>query len=118
MKPTKDATDSSRPGFAESDRYARWLATAATLAENDQPGLVAELLLPVVQADTSIRAVRIKRLTTDLNTTLDESLPPPYVARIVRSAGNVSLVQLQPARLSAVSPTGALPADVQEGGEE
>ncbi len=90
-----------RAGFAESDRYFRWLSTAATLAEHDQPGLVAELLLPIVQSDESIRAVRIIRLPTDLNSTVDESLIPPYSARVIRDQNRVSLVQLQSARLSA-----------------
>ncbi len=93
----------SPAGFAASDRYGRWLATAATLAESEQPSLVAELLLPIVQADESIQAVRIVRLPTDLNTTLDDSLPPPFTARVIREAGQVSLVQLQEARLSAVT---------------
>lgn len=91
------------PGLAVSDRYARWLSTAATLAENEQPSLVAELILPLVRQDESIRAIRITRLVTDLNSTIDEELPPPYIARVIRENDQVSLVQLQPERLAAIS---------------
>jgi hypothetical protein len=105
----------SRPGLAESDRYARWLTTAATLAENEQPGLVAELLLPVVRSDQSIKAIRIERLMNDLDSTVEESLPPPYMARVVRNDDRVALVQLQATRLSAVAPVNRSPPEAAEG---
>lgn len=94
---------SAGPGLAVSDRYARWLSTAATLAESDQPSLVAELLLPVLPSDGSIRGVRIVRRTTDLNTTLDDNLPPPYVARIATVSGRTALIRLQETRLNAIA---------------
>jgi hypothetical protein len=93
----------AEPGLAVSDRYARWLSTAATLAESEQPSLVAELLLPVLRSDGSLRGVRIVRRTTDLNTTLDENLPPPFVARIATVAGRRSLIRLQETRLNAIA---------------
>ena len=88
------------PGLAVSDRIARWLSTAAMLSENDQPGLVAELLLPVVQRNPDVNAIRIVRLLTDLD---DVNAEPEsvYVANVVRSAESVSLVQLNAARLSS-----------------
>ena len=101
----------SRPGLAESDRYARWLSTAATLAENDQPSLVAELLLPVVRGDESIRAIRIARQLNDLDATIEDSLPAPYMARVVRRGDSVALVQLQPERLSAMAPPKSSPSE-------
>jgi hypothetical protein len=88
------------PGLAVSDRVARWLSTAAMLAENEQPGLVAELLLPVAQHDPRIRAIRIVRFPTDLSD-INEEAESPYVARVVRDGDFVSLVQLRPARLSS-----------------
>lgn len=93
----------AQPGLAVSDRYSRWLSTAATLAESDQPSLVAELLLPVLPQDGSIRGVRIVRRVTDLNTTLDDNLPPPYAARISTVAGRTSLIRLQETRLNAIA---------------
>ena len=91
------------PGLAESDRYGRWLATAATLAENDQPSVTAELLAPVVRADRSIQAIRIIRISNHLNTELDDTLQPPYAARVIRRGDDVALIELQEARLSAVA---------------
>ncbi|TWU02800.1 hypothetical protein [Stieleria varia] len=91
------------PGMAGNDRYARWFATAATLAEAEQPSLVAQLLLPIVESDDSIAAIRIVRLPTQLTTAVDDSQPPPYVARVARKNGRVSLVQLQASRLTTMS---------------
>lgn len=87
-------------GLAVSDRVARWLSTAAMLAENEQPSLVAELLLPIVQRETDANAVRIVRLPTGLSDVTEES-QSPYVARVVREQNVVTLVQLNPARLSS-----------------
>lgn len=88
------------PGLAVSDRVARWLATAAMLAENEQPGVVAELLLPIAEHFTEANAIRIVRYPTDLN---DINVVPssPYLARIDRSDDAVSLIQLTPRRLSS-----------------
>ena len=97
-------------GLAISDRYARWLATAATLAETEQPSLVAELLLPVLGQDDSIRGVRIIRRPTDLASTL-ETEDTPYVARVIRGASEISLVQLKPTRLNAIADRPEEPAD-------
>ncbi len=87
-------------GLAVSDRTARWLSTAAMLAENDQPGLVAELLLPIAQSDPSVNAIRIVRLPTDLND-INTETESPYVARVVRGDGFVSLLELKSSRLSS-----------------
>lgn len=87
-------------GLAVSDRVARWLSTAAMLAENDQPSLVAELLLPIIEDDMAVTAIRIVRLPTDLSD-IDAEAESPYVARVIRSGDLVSLVQLNPARLSS-----------------
>ena len=88
------------PGLAVSDRVARWLATAAMLAENDQPSLVADLILPVVANQPAIQGVRIVRYPTDLND-INEGVTVPYIARVVRDQNGVSLVQLKESRLSA-----------------
>ena len=90
----------STPGLAVSDRVSRWLATAAMLAENDQPSMVADLLLPVVTSEPGITAVRIVRYPTDLND-INTGITVPYLARVLRSGDSVSLVQLQESRLSA-----------------
>ena len=83
-----------------SDRVARWLSTAATLAENEQPGMVAELLMPIAQLHPNVKAIRIVRLPTDLND-INAETESPYVARVIRRDDRVSLVQLKPARLSS-----------------
>jgi hypothetical protein len=106
FEPAGEAASSAYPGLAVSDRRARWLTTAAMLADNEQPSLVAELLLPIVRQNPKLTAIRIVRLPTDLSdiNTEEES---PYVARVVRSGDLVSLVQLQPVRLnSQVIPAG------------
>lgn len=94
------------PGLAVSDRYQRWLSMVATLADQEQPSLVAELLLPVLASDPSIRGVRIVRIPTDLASTIDDQLPPPYVARVIGQSDRASLVQLRATRLSAVTGSG------------
>jgi hypothetical protein len=88
------------PGLAASDRVARWLSTAAMVAGNDDPGLVAELMLPIIEQNSDATALRILRLTTDLGDIgeADESI---YVARVIRRGNEVSLVRLEAARLSA-----------------
>lgn len=88
------------PGGAVSDRVARWISVAATLAQSDQPGVVAELLLPIARHFPDAKAIRIVRFPTDLSdvTATEDS---PYVARIVRSQDVVSLIQLTPKRLSS-----------------
>lgn len=101
------------PGFAVSDRVARWLSTAAMLAENDQPSLVAELLLPIVEHDVDVNAIRIVRLPTDLND-INAEVETPYLARVVRVADRVSLIQLNPARLSSQAVAGRAPRGDRE----
>jgi hypothetical protein len=93
-------TQKSTPGFAVSDRVARWLSTAATLSEHDQPGVVADLLIPVAKYFPDATAMRIVRFPTDLNdvNVVEES---PYVARLIRDGDQVSLIQLTPRRLSS-----------------
>ena len=98
--PAQGGGFASTPGLAVSDRVARWLSTAAMLAENDQPSLVADLILPVVANQPSIQGVRIVRYPTDLND-INAGATVPYLARVVRDQENVSLVQLKESRLSA-----------------
>lgn len=88
------------PGGAVSDRVARWLATAAMLAENSQPSLAAELVLPLARRQPDVTAVRIKRFPTDLNDVHDEG-DIPYVANVIRTDRGVTLVELQEPRLSS-----------------
>jgi len=92
-----------KPGLASGDRYGRWLSTAAMLAEGDQPGLVAELLVPAVNSDDAINAVRIVRLPTQLTTVLDESQPPPYEGRVIRNGKTVLLIHTPAKDKSAVA---------------
>jgi hypothetical protein len=87
-------------GLAGNDRYSRWLSTAAILATNDQPSLVAELMLSVALKDPSITAVRIVRLPTQLTTTAADALPPPYAAYVAKQNDTVALVQVNEPRLS------------------
>lgn len=89
-------------GVAASDRQARWLAEAAALAEAEQPGLVADLLLPVVRQTKNARAIRIVRLTTDLDD-INAEPESPYVASVVRDQDRIWLVQLRPSRLSTMA---------------
>ena len=89
------------PGFAVSDRVARWLATAAMLSENDQPSMVADLLLPIAESEPKIQAIRIVRYPTDLSDVTAE-VETPYVARVIREGGAIALVQLKERRLSSV----------------
>ncbi len=87
-------------GLAGNDRYSRWLSTAAILATNEQPSLVAELILSVALEDPSITAVRIVRLPTELTTTAADALPPPYAAYVAKQNDVISLVQVNEPRLS------------------
>ncbi|QEG00080.1 hypothetical protein Mal15_41490 [Stieleria maiorica] len=87
-------------GLAASDRYGRWMALAATLAQSDRPSLAAALLMPLISADPSIDAVRVVRLPTQLTTVADDSAPPVYLARVVRSGDQVRLVSIGAKRLS------------------
>jgi len=98
--PAEQGGFASTPGFAVSDRVARWLSTAAMLAENDQPSLVADLILPIVVNRSSVQSVRIVRYPTDLND-VNVGVSVPYLARVVRAKDGVSLVQLKEKRLSA-----------------
>ena len=91
------------PGLASSDRHHRWLATAVLLAESDQPGLVAELLLGFASDQPDIRSLRIVRLPTELTTILDDAAPPPYVARVARAGDRVSFVHVPSAAHSSVA---------------
>jgi hypothetical protein len=93
-------SSSATPGGAVSDRVARWISVAATLAQSEQPGVVAELLLPIARHFPNAKAIRIVRFPTDLSdvTATEDS---PYVAAIVRSQNVVSLIQLTPERLSS-----------------
>ena len=103
-------------GMAVSDRVARWLSTAAMLADEEQPSLVAELLLPIVEKNRSVAAIRILRLTTDLSE-INAEPQSPYVARVVRSEnGAVSLVRLTPSRLAA--PTNTVDPQANRGGSD
>ncbi len=112
-------------GLAASDRYQRWLAWTADLAESDQPSLAAELLSPVVARDKSIRCVRVVRKPTLLLNELQENAPPPYFARVVHlEDGTASLIADQELRLSAVAISGLdpvsedQPADDQKSGDQ
>lgn len=96
------------PGLAASDRYARWMTLAATLAEADRPSLAAALLMPLVAEDDSIDAVRIIRLPTQLTTTVQDAAPPVYLARVIRETSesgpaSVRLVAVQSKRLTTYS---------------
>ncbi len=87
-------------GLAVSDRVARWLSTAAMLADAEEPGMVAELLVPIAMRNPDITAVRIVRLPTDLN--LINAVPETvYVARVTRAGERVALIQLKEPRLSS-----------------
>ena len=99
------------PGLASSDRYHRWLSTAVLLADAEQPGLVAELLLGHVASDPEIRAVRIVVLPTDLTTVMDDDQPPPFEARVARGSGRVSLVHVPPEEQSSIALPTASEAD-------
>lgn len=116
--PAEDGGLASTPGLAVSDRVARWLATAAMLSENDQPSMVADLLLPIAKSDPKIQAIRIVRYPTDLSDVTAE-VEAPYVARVIRDGEATSLVQLKERRLSSVPMMGSSDAavDSADGGQ-
>ncbi|MCC9601337.1 hypothetical protein LOC67_12345 [Stieleria sp. JC731] len=91
------------PGLAASDRYAKWMALAATLSESDQRSLAAALLMPLVRSDKTIAAVRIVRLPTQLTTAEQDAAGPAYLARVVRDENQVSLVSIESKRLTTSS---------------
>jgi hypothetical protein len=88
------------PGLASQDRYARWMALAAMLAESDRTSLTATLLLPLVDDESQIDAVRVVRLPTQLTTVADDSRGPVFLARVIRDNDSVKLVSIQPKRLT------------------
>lgn len=88
------------PGLAASDRMARYLSTVTLLSENEQPSLVAELLLPIALQDSSITAIRVIRFPTDL-TDVNTGITTLYQASVIRTADSVALIQLREQRLSA-----------------
>ncbi len=88
------------PGLAGHDRYARWIALIAMLAESDRTSLAATLLLPLVDEEPQVDAVRVVRLPTQLTTVADDSRGPVFLARVVRNEGSVKLVSIQPKRLT------------------
>ncbi len=90
-------------GLAIQDRYARWMALAAMLAESDRTSLTATLLLPLVDDDSQIDAVRVVRLPTQLTTVADDSRGPVFLARVIRDDDAVKLVSIQPKRLTTYS---------------
>lgn len=87
-------------GMAPSDRYHRWMTLVATLSESDRPSLAAALLLPLIESDDAIDAVRIVRLPTELTTVEQDAAPPAYLARVVRNPSGMSLVAVKPKRLT------------------
>ena len=91
---------SGSPGLASWDRYGRWMALVATLAQSDQPSLAAALLMPLVSEDETIDAIRIVRLPTQLTTAAEDAAPPVYLARVVRANEEIRLVSIGPKRLS------------------
>lgn len=105
----RDSGEDISAGLAASDRRARWLSTAAILAINEQPGLVAELVAPILVKHRSAKSIRIMRYPTDLSN-VDELASPVYVASVLRpgdseggeqaSSGSISLIELKESRLS------------------
>ena len=87
-------------GLAESDRYGRWMALSASLAQSDQSSLAAALIGPMIEGDASIDAIRIIRLPTMLTTVEDDANAVAYLARVVRDDGQWRLVSVQPKRLT------------------
>lgn len=88
------------PGLAESDRYARWMVLAETLAKSDRASLAATAIGPFLRGDDSIDAVRVVRLPTLLTTVEDDKSPVAYLARVVNSEDEVRLVAVQPRRMT------------------
>jgi len=101
----------AQPGLAASDRMTRYVSTVALLAGNEQPSLIAELLLPIATNNPEVTAVRVIRLPTDLND-INTDIETVYIARVVRGGDSVALVQLREARLSADA------AAITEAGDE
>ncbi|MEO1614246.1 MAG: hypothetical protein AAFV88_00265 [Planctomycetota bacterium] len=88
------------PGLAASDRYQRWIVTAATLAATDQPSLAAMMLQPLLQKNPSNDAARIIRLPTQLTTAEQDAAPPVYLARVVRDDEQLDLISIESPRLT------------------
>ncbi|MEO1526251.1 MAG: hypothetical protein AAFX06_12500 [Planctomycetota bacterium] len=87
-------------GLAESDRYARWMALADTLAASEQSSLAAAILGPMVKTDASIDLIRVLRLPTMLTTVEDDANAVAYLARVVRDGDATRLVSVQSRRLT------------------
>jgi len=108
-------------GTGACDRQQRWLGTIMVLAGNDQPSLVAELMLPVLEGQSdllkqidessgldsgnksSASIVELVREPTIMSSVVDDQQSAAYRARLVRSGDRVALVHVQPERLVAVS---------------
>ncbi len=100
----KPLVPNTTAGLAASDRMARFLSIAAQWSQEERASEVATLLRPLVLKEPNAKSVRIIRLPTGLTTVVDDAAPPPYVARVVRSAESVDLVQIKPARFVTTSP--------------
>lgn len=87
-------------GAARHDRYTRWMTLIAMLAESERPSLAATLLLPLVEDEPQVDAVRIVRLPTQLTTVADDSRGPVFLARVVRSGDSVKLISIKAKRLT------------------
>lgn len=98
-------------GAGSDDRQQRWLATVGLLAEQEQPSLVAELVMPVLQRTQWQRPsdaiqdpmVRLIREPTILSDVLDDQAPPLYEAKIINNQGEIAVVRLLPPRLTATA---------------
>ena len=94
-------------GAGSDDRQQRWLATVALLAQQEQPSLVAELILPVIKRPpfpeqtvaNNGQIVRLIREPTILSDMLDDQAPPIYEAKIVNDRGEIAVVRLLPCLL-------------------
>ncbi|WP_404305686.1 hypothetical protein [Neorhodopirellula lusitana] len=118
-------------GAGADDRQQRWLSTARLLATEEQPSLVAELILGLMRHQTSGSddlaselmssvdlqdgqkdgqpvVVSLLREPTILSSVLDDQQPPAYQARVVVDEGRVALVRLLPERLTATARTDGL----------
>ncbi|SRR6056297_1301206 len=90
-------------GVEATNRRQRFFSAAATLAENEQYGLVARWLRPLISGRPEAESIRMVRVPTLLSDVVQDNAPPVYQARILRRQDEINLANLQPTRLVAIA---------------
>ncbi|MEM9644171.1 MAG: hypothetical protein AAF989_04175, partial [Planctomycetota bacterium] len=100
-----------RGGMGTSDRRQTFLRSAVVLSEAEQFGLVAAWMEPALETLPDAKIIRLIRVPSLLSSVTDDSAPPPYTARVLRSGfdgdpksgGRARLVHVEEPRLVAIA---------------